>query len=144
MCLLSGPWEAVRTLFTFSLVSGGLYHLLKKLYNQLYFFSAGRWQGALVAIKIVDHAVIEGSSPDEAQARAYRESILSTSLAHPNVVATYKICTARLLDRNSEDSLKRTSDPWPAGTSEGCDVRSQESGRSQRESPRCDAHSHAV
>lgn len=49
----------------------------------------GRWKGALVAIKIVEHSyggdadVIEGA----------RESLLAASVSHPNVVACYKICT---------------------------------------------------
>lgn len=57
--------------------------------------NTGRWKGALVAIKIVEHSagddadVIEGA----------RESLLAASVSHPNVVACYKICTGEALLR---------------------------------------------
>ena len=42
---------------------------------------AGRWKGVVVAIKIVDHSAYVGTRVD-----ALRESVLSTSVQHPNVV----------------------------------------------------------
>lgn len=50
----------------------------------------GRWKGALVAIKVVEH----NSSGGNADAiEGARESLLAASVSHPNVVACYKICT---------------------------------------------------
>ncbi|KAK9822810.1 hypothetical protein WJX81_001964 [Elliptochloris bilobata] len=46
----------------------------------------GRWQGALVAIKVVEHAA------ETERNLALRESTLATSIQHPNVVTTYRIC----------------------------------------------------
>lgn len=40
----------------------------------------GRWQGALVAIKVVEHAA------ETERNLAMRESTLATSIQHPNVV----------------------------------------------------------
>eukprot|EP00884_Botryococcus_braunii_P016251 jgi/Botrbrau1/3309/Bobra.0048s0006.1 len=65
----------------------------------------GRWRGALVAIKVVDHHPTPLDTPHATAVRAYQESILSTSLAHPNVVATYKICTTTKLDRPSGENF---------------------------------------
>ena len=48
---------------------------------------AGRWRGALVAVKVVEHTsggkadVIEGA----------RESLLAASVSHPNVIPCYKV-----------------------------------------------------
>ena len=43
---------------------------------------AGKWQGALVAIKVVEHRLRKSlEEMDEA-----RESLLSASVSHPNVV----------------------------------------------------------
>ena len=39
----------------------------------------GRWKGAIVAIKVLDHAML-------LQDDISRESLLSTSIAHPSVV----------------------------------------------------------
>ena len=44
--------------------------------------TAGRWQGALVAIKIVEYT-LKGPT---AEADAARESLLAASISHPNVV----------------------------------------------------------
>lgn len=55
---------------------------------------AGRWQGALVAIKVVEHNMIDRDEcPASVALRIERETKFSTSLAHPNVVSTYKITT---------------------------------------------------
>ncbi len=44
--------------------------------------TAGKWQGALVAIKVVEHRLRRSlEEMDEA-----RESLLSASVSHPNVV----------------------------------------------------------
>ena len=58
---------------------------------------AGRWRNTLVAIKMVEHtaAITPGlgvsskSAPDSLQL----ETLLSLSLCHPNIVATFKVCT---------------------------------------------------
>ena len=42
---------------------------------------AGRWKGVPIAIKVVDHTAYVGTRVD-----ALRESVLSTSVQHPNVV----------------------------------------------------------
>ena len=49
---------------------------------------AGRWQGALVAVKIVDNS-LKGAT---AEADAARESLLAASISHPNVVRTSGRC----------------------------------------------------
>lgn len=56
----------------------------------------GRWKGAVIAVKVVDHAVPEPGVT--ADLRSDRESLLSTSLSHPNVATTYKICTTQASD----------------------------------------------
>ena len=58
-----------------------------------------------MAIKVVEHTQHAGrqsgstnspNSPANAEAKIARELLLSTSIAHPNVIATYKICTIRV------------------------------------------------
>lgn len=44
---------------------------------------AGRWKGVAVAIKVVDHMSAAGNAVDAA-----RESVLSSSVQHPNVVSS--------------------------------------------------------
>ena len=53
---------------------------------------AGRWKGALVAVKVIDHRVKGNGNAVDIQ----RETILSTSVVHPNVVsvASYPISSA--------------------------------------------------
>ena len=52
--------------------------------------AAGRWQGALVAIKIVEHS-LKGAA---AEIEGARESLLAASISHPNVVSCrLKRCT---------------------------------------------------
>lgn len=53
----------------------------------------GRWQGALVAIKVIEHDPHVDESPAAVARRIERETLCSTSLAHPNIVSTYKITT---------------------------------------------------
>ena len=62
----------------------------------------------MVAVKVVEHLHIPKSNsnspnpgfdkadPAGAEARVAREMLLSTSISHPNVIATYKICTIRV------------------------------------------------
>ena len=64
-----------------------------------------RWKSTMVAVKVVQHSHIPKSNsnsqgfgldrndPASAEARIAREMLLSTSISHPNVIATYKICT---------------------------------------------------
>lgn len=47
----------------------------------------GRWNGSLVAVKIVDHAASDADSRDKAaasNAAVSREALLSASLSHPS------------------------------------------------------------
>lgn len=67
-----------------------------------------RWKSSLVAVKVVEHSNIpksnsnspnpgsERTDPASAEARIAREMLLSTSISHPNVIASYKICTIRV------------------------------------------------
>ena len=43
---------------------------------------AGRWQSALVAIKVVEHSL----KGEAAELEGARESLLAASISHPNVV----------------------------------------------------------
>lgn len=58
----------------------------------------------MVAIKVVTQDRIHQDTSTDTLMRAFQESILSTSLAHPNVVATYKICSLHGFDRPSGPS----------------------------------------
>ena len=49
---------------------------------------AGKWKGTTVAVKILEHSAESSSGIKE-----LRESVLSSSIIHPNVVSTYKIRT---------------------------------------------------
>ncbi|KAK9826363.1 hypothetical protein WJX81_002338 [Elliptochloris bilobata] len=80
----------------------------------------GRWTSSLVAIKIVDHlAVNEGADKAAAEEqRVAREALLSASLSHPNVIATYKICSVRAGDSSSSsregvEAGHRPTGPFP-------------------------------
>ncbi len=46
----------------------------------------GRWKGAIVAVKVIDHRVQPGKTYDLS-----REPLLSMSVSHPNVVITHKV-----------------------------------------------------
>ncbi|EIE22674.1 kinase-like protein [Coccomyxa subellipsoidea C-169] len=64
----------------------------------------GRWKSAMVAVKIVEHSHFPKDHPDRSpqsdptssDAKIAREMLLSTSISHPNIIATYKICTIRV------------------------------------------------
>lgn len=80
----------------------------------------GRWTSSLVAIKVVDHlAHNEGADKAAAEERRVaREALLSASLSHPNVIATYKICTVRAGDsksssRDAVEAGHRPIKPFP-------------------------------
>jgi len=45
----------------------------------------GRWKGAIVAVKVIDHRVQPGKTYDLS-----REPLLSMSVSHPHVVVTHK------------------------------------------------------
>ncbi|KAK9823953.1 hypothetical protein WJX72_006631 [[Myrmecia] bisecta] len=64
----------------------------------------GRWKGAIVAIKVIEHSPKRGGNSVDAM----RESALSQSVQHPNVVGTYKISTLRITD--GKPSLKDEKD----------------------------------
>ena len=80
----------------------------------------GRWTSSLVAIKVVDYlAHNEGADKAAAEEqRVAREALLSASLSHPNVIATYKICTVRAGDSNASsreavEAGHRPAKPFP-------------------------------
>ena len=54
---------------------------------------AGRWRSSLVAIKVVEHSPGMSESMSLAEQKIEREALLATSLSHPNIIATFKICT---------------------------------------------------
>ena len=56
--------------------------------SQPFGWSAGKWKGTTVAVKIIEHSAESSSGIKE-----LRESVLSSSIIHPNVVSTYKIRT---------------------------------------------------
>ena len=73
-----------------------------------------------MAIKVVDHlAHNEGADKAAAEEqRVAREALLSASLSHPNVIATYKICTVRAGDSNCSsreavEAGQRPAKPFP-------------------------------
>ena len=47
-------------------------------------WAAGKWKGVTVAVKIVEH-----SAETEGELLQLRESLLSSSIVHPNVVSAY-------------------------------------------------------
>lgn len=57
-----------------------------------------------MAVKIVEHSHFPKenaerspqSDPTSSEAKIAREMLLSTSISHPNIIATYKICTIRV------------------------------------------------
>ncbi|BDA45748.1 probable mitogen-activated protein kinase kinase kinase 11 at C-terminar half [Coccomyxa sp. Obi] len=63
-----------------------------------------RWKSAMVAVKIVEHSHFPKENPDRSpasdhttsDAKIAREMLLSTSISHPNIIATYKICTIQV------------------------------------------------
>lgn len=63
----------------------------------------GSMRGTPVAVKVVDHAVDEGSSAAAAAAAAdiTSEVVLLTALAHPNIVRVFRVATIKLEDRCS-------------------------------------------
>ncbi|BDA46412.1 probable mitogen-activated protein kinase kinase kinase 11 [Coccomyxa sp. Obi] len=56
----------------------------------------GKWKGVTVAVKIVEH-----NAETESELMQLRESLLSSSVVHPNVIATYKVRTVRVVDERS-------------------------------------------
>lgn len=46
----------------------------------------------MVAIKVVEHASVSMDAMSMAEQKIEREALLATSLAHPNIIATFKIC----------------------------------------------------
>ncbi|KAL3133428.1 hypothetical protein ABBQ38_007295 [Trebouxia sp. C0009 RCD-2024] len=60
----------------------------------------GRWKGALVAVKVIDHRIKGNGNSVDIQ----REAILSTSVVHPNVVSTYKIVTVNATRQMVDDA----------------------------------------
>eukprot|EP00884_Botryococcus_braunii_P005691 jgi/Botrbrau1/15122/Bobra.0283s0001.1 len=64
-----------------------------------------KWNGVFVAVKVVEHNAQTGS-----MLSTLRESALSQSISHPNVVTTYKIVTIRV-DANGEGQAEDLRDP---------------------------------
>ncbi len=46
-----------------------------------------------MAIKVVEHSPGARESLTLAEQKIEREALLATSLSHPNIIATFKICT---------------------------------------------------
>lgn len=46
-----------------------------------------------MAIKVVEHSPGVRESMSLAEQKIEREALLATSLSHPNIIATFKICT---------------------------------------------------
>ncbi|GAB4814999.1 hypothetical protein N2152v2_002045 [Parachlorella kessleri] len=68
----------------------------------------GRWNGALVAIKVVEHRVLGGKAYDLS-----REPLLSLSVSHPNCITTYKLSVVRVLSAEGEHELSLPSSEGP-------------------------------
>ena len=71
---------------------------------------AGRWKGALVAVKVIDHRIKGNGNAVDIQ----RETILSTSVVHPNVVQqqwALTVETGFLACLHSYDRFSATSLP---------------------------------
>lgn len=73
----------------------------------------GRWKGALVAIKIVEHSGVG----NEDMIEGARESLLAASVSHPNIVACYKICTVSITRRRPSCDAEGFPVPSPSGHS---------------------------
>ncbi|BDA49710.1 probable mitogen-activated protein kinase kinase kinase 12 at C-terminar half [Coccomyxa sp. Obi] len=82
----------------------------------------GRWRGAIVAVKIVAHDRSLASL-----AETLRESALSTSIQHPNVVTTFKVRTVR--SRHGSDDPSSAAATWAEGEENRLDEASGDSGR---------------
>lgn len=52
-----------------------------------------RWKGAIVAVKVVEHQL-----SDDIMRQLKREAALCTSVSHPNLITTYKVCCSKLSD----------------------------------------------
>ena len=63
---------------------------------------AGRWKGVPVAIKVVDHTSEAGNCVDAA-----RESVLSKSVQHPNVVRAVLAAAALTVAHSSSKLICR-------------------------------------
>lgn len=71
----------------------------------------GRWNGAVVAVKVIEHRIVAGDG-----AIMSREPLLCMSVSHPNCISTYKLSAIRLLrchdlldDQGSASSILRLS-----------------------------------
>ena len=62
---------------------------------------AGKWKGTTVAVKILEHSAESSSGIKE-----LRESVLSSSIIHPNVVSTYKIRTIPAASRKAPPKVE--------------------------------------
>lgn len=62
---------------------------------------AGRWRGAVVAVKIIESCVEGGKPLDLA-----REPLLSLSVSHPNVLSTFRLAVVCLQRGSLEDSAR--------------------------------------
>jgi hypothetical protein len=62
---------------------------------------AGRWKATSVAVKIIEHHAAGGCSSGGKTISAGRETLLATSVSHPNVVTTYHISTMSISERSA-------------------------------------------
>lgn len=63
--------------------------------------AAGRWKATPVAVKIIEHHAAGGRSSGGKTISAGRETLLATSVSHPNVVTTYHISTMSMSERSA-------------------------------------------
>ena len=85
--------------------------------------AAGKWNGVTVAVKVVEHAVMQGGTDE------LREGAMCRGIVHPNVVSTY---TVRTLCLSTGRSATLTAPPlgqplgqplapcWPSDAGECC------------------------
>lgn len=74
----------------------------------------GRWKGAVVAVKVIDHRVSLGKTHDLS-----REPLLSMSVSHPNIVTTHKMCVVRIITRGGPQPVRQNSSPGDSMNSSG-------------------------
>ena len=69
-----------------------------------------------MAIKVVEHSPGVSESMSLAEQKIEREALLATSLSHPNIIATFKICTMTAGELPVVDKLTQ----WAKQSGVGC------------------------
>ena len=86
----------------------------------------GRWRGTLVAIKTVEHSA--GADVLDLADKIEREALLSTSLIHPNVITTFKVCTMMASNAQALRSAGSADADWSAANMQRASRSPQHSG----------------